>query len=621
MVRESPCVIARAPDASPTLVECMYERYYRLARAPFDIAPNPAFLFATPSHSEALATIAYGIEKRKGFIVLTGEVGLGKTTLLRAYLDQADRAGLDLAYVLHPAIEFKDLLVVIGDEIGLELKSDRSLFELIDTIQHRLIERYRAGRNMAIIVDEAQRLPESTLENLRLLSNLETEHDKLIQIVLVGQPELDDFLNRTEMRQLAQRVALRARLKPLDVGDSVAYLHHRLRLAGAKYPEKVLAPGAMKKLAVEARGVPRVLNILADNTLITGFALQRQPVPVSVVDDVVDEYYGRPKRRGATARWLVPAAAAGVVAVGAAALALSPAPLNRVKEMVAVPSLPATDGDGSAGAASQAMKPALTPPPSAAAVMPPEAPKPPALQPAARPSATAKTETPRGTAGIEGSAGLSPPAAPTAAPAATYTPPAPAAEPAPSVAAPAVPVAPAPVAPAAPAAAPAPSTAPGAGTVAAAANMPPDTRYHSGIETQPLPPPVASTAPVTSGDTQRLAALQPPATTAPAAAEAPPPSALTPAQVPPAGTPAAELAPPAPKPNTGERVHVVRLGDTLYQLVLDEYGIWNARTRDLVLRRNPAVTNSNVLWVGQVLTFPARPPDLPAVASARAGAG
>jgi general secretion pathway protein A len=597
----------------------MYERFYRLARAPFDIAPNPAFLFATPSHSEALATIAYGIEKRKGFIVLTGEVGLGKTTLLRAYLDQADRAGLDLAYVLHPAIEFKDLLVVIGDEIGLELKSDRSLFELIDTIQHRLIERYRAGRNMAIIVDEAQRLPESTLENLRLLSNLETEHDKLIQIVLVGQPELDDFLNRTEMRQLAQRVALRARLKPLDVGDSIAYLHHRLRLAGAKYPEKVLAPAAMKKLAVESRGVPRVLNILADNTLITGFALQRQPVPVSVVDDVVNEYYGRPKRRGATARWLVPAAAAVLVAIGAAAFMLSPGPLDRVKEIVAVPTTPSGPdggGDGASGAA-QAMKPALAPPPSAEAIMPPDAPKPPALQPAPQPSATAKTESPRGTAGIEGSAGLSPPATPNPPPAAA------------PAAAPAEPPAPAPspaAVPAAPITAPTPAVAPSEAPTMTA-NMPADTRYRAGIETQPLPPPVASTTPVTSGDTQRLAALQPPVTTTPAAArppasqpEAPPPSALTPAQVPPAGTPAAELAPPALKPKTGERVHVVRLGDTLYQLVLDEYGIWNARTRDLVLRRNPAVTNSNVLWVGQVLTFPARPPDLPAVASARAGA-
>ena len=524
----------------------MYERYYRLTRAPFDIAPNPAFLFATPAHSEALATIAYGIEKRKGFVVLTGEVGLGKTTLLRAYLDQADRAGLDLVYVLHPAIEFKDLLVMIAEEIGLALTTANSLFELIDAIQHRLIELYRAGRNMEIIIDEAQRLPESTLENLRLLSNLETEHDKLIQIVLVGQPELDAFLGRPEMRQLAQRVALRARLKPLDVPDAVAYLQHRLRMAGARHPEKIMSAQAMRRLAEESGGVPRTLNILADNTLITGFALQRMPVGAAVVDDVVREYFGRPSRPS-RARRLVPAAI-GLGVAAAAALALGfygPDLVDRARDWA---------GSGRPQVA-EAEAPMLKP-------------APPMAVPRADEEKTARGREPLGSAGSAPPAAANPPPAVNAGDVERRTPPAP----------------------------------------------------FETVET-PKPPPSAE-APASGPEAEAMVSLPPAAaaTAPPPAVDVPPPSALSPAREPPPGSP---VPPPAALPTNlpGETSEVVKAGDTLYRLVLDHYGVWNERTRDLVLRRNPAVTNGNVLWVGQVLNFPPPPPDLASAASARIGTG
>ncbi len=517
----------------------MYEQFFRLSHTPFDISPDPAFLFATPEHSEALAAITYGIEKRKGLIVLTGEVGLGKTTLLRTYLNRVDRSDLDIAYVLHPAMDFLDLLGVIGEAIGLEAGQDLPLFQLVSAIQQRLIDRYRSGHNMAVIIDEAQRLPDVTLENLRLLSNLETESEKLIQIVLVGQPELDSHLQRNEMRQIAQRIALRAHLHPLNTDAAIAYLRHRLRLAGAQDPETVMTAAAMRRLAVASGGVPRVMNILADNTLIHAFAEQRAPVPAAIVDQVVKEYFERPPLEDAAQATFAPSTRrsslvlAGVAfAVGVAAMAVlnTRAPGRESAGETALALIGSEDLSRSkpdpvvlTGQNENSAIPPVAVEQDVPLPVPADAAMP---QPGADVAASIQPGGATATPGGDGSQ-------------------APAVE----------------VAAVSPAPAPEPALA-----------QPPSLQIN-------LP-------------TVDLMSTQ---------AALPPPDVL------PSST--------QPAPVSGEISHVVQVGDTLFRLVVQYYGVWTEQTRDLVLRRNPVITNSNLIWIGQPLAFPPAPSDLPSQAS------
>ena len=249
----------------------MYQQFYNLTREPFHVTPDPQFLYLSESHQQALASIMYGIEKRKGFVAITGGVGVGKTTIVRAYLEKATNAGLKMIYVFHANVSFKDLVRTIYQELGLELAT-ADLTEMVADLHLALIELYRQEKTVVVIVDEAQNMPLETLENLRMLSNLETPTEKLIQVVLVGQTELEELLEKHELRQLKQRIAIRSQIAPLNARESYAYIEHRLSVAGLDKPT-IFSKGALDIIVKEANGVPRLLNVLCDNALITGMTM------------------------------------------------------------------------------------------------------------------------------------------------------------------------------------------------------------------------------------------------------------------------------------------------------------------------------------------------------------
>lgn len=262
----------------------MYLKYYCLSRTPFGITPDPAFLYLSPSHKEALASLLYGIEKRKGFICLTGEVGCGKTTVLKALLERSDPERVKFVYLYNPELSFESLIRTVFEELDLEPPED-DLASAVRRLHLHLIELYGQGKHVALVVDEAQRMPVETLERLRILSNLETARDKLLQIVLCGQPELDGVLAAPELRQLRQRIALRATIRPLTAAESFAYINHRLkRVVYGKSP--VFEPAALRAVARRARGNPRRINIICDNALVAAYADQKKPVPARTVREV-----------------------------------------------------------------------------------------------------------------------------------------------------------------------------------------------------------------------------------------------------------------------------------------------------------------------------------------------
>ena len=288
----------------------MYRDFYHLHKQPFHITPDPEFLFLSPSHREAFAAIIYGIEQRKGFLAITGEVGVGKTTILRAYLEKTGHEQHRIIYVFNAAVSFSGLLKLILGEFGVAASEDDP-FEMVNRLHHLLIDEYQNNRNVVLIIDEAQNMPVATLESLRMLSNLETSEDKLLQIILVGQPELTRLLDLHELRQLRQRIAVRCQIDPLTRAESLAYIQHRLARA-ATHGGVIFAPGALQPIIKEARGIPRIINILCDNTLLTGFGYQQKPITRKIVKEVVAEHRGS-KPRLRRRWWLAPFAVAAVV--------------------------------------------------------------------------------------------------------------------------------------------------------------------------------------------------------------------------------------------------------------------------------------------------------------------
>src|SRR5262245_17642009 len=205
----------------------MYLDFYSLKKAPFHTTPDPEFLFLSPSHKTALGALVYGIEERQGFVALVGEVGLGKTTILRSYLERVEPSQLKTIYIFHSNVSFSDLLKTICREFGLEVTTE-NVFDTVNHLHRVLLEEYKQGRNVALIVDEAQHMPIETLEHLRMLSNLETSTQKLMQIVLVGQPEFEAKLNNHALRQLKQRLVIRGTISPLTNKESRDYIIYRL---------------------------------------------------------------------------------------------------------------------------------------------------------------------------------------------------------------------------------------------------------------------------------------------------------------------------------------------------------------------------------------------------------
>ena len=290
----------------------MYLNFYNLVSEPFDITPDPEFLFASPSHKEAFASIVYGIEMRKGFVAVTGEVGTGKTTILRACLAKIDRELIRPVYVFNPNISFQDLMETIFQELGLTPERP-TVHAMVQQFLLFLVEEYKAGRNVVLIIDEAQNTPVETLESLRVLSNLENAQDKLLQIVLVGQPELEEKLNRSELRQLRQRIAVRSRIRPLTLRESREYIRHRLFQVTLEENE-VFSPKAVKRIVHHARGIPRTINIICDNALITGYGYQQNPISGRVAAEVISDMEGKPAR-GRLSRWVLGLAAVVLLVV------------------------------------------------------------------------------------------------------------------------------------------------------------------------------------------------------------------------------------------------------------------------------------------------------------------
>ncbi len=294
----------------------MYLAYYGLKREPFHTTPDPSFLFLSPSHKEALGAIIYGIEKRKGFIAIIGEVGVGKTSILRAYLEQKVSQKQKTVYLFNPVLSFHDLLIAIFRGLEIEPKHE-GVPDLVNQLHEVLVAEYQTGGTVVLAIDEAQNMPVETLENLRMLSNLETSTDKLIQIILLGQPELSSLLSQPALRQFQQRIALWATICALTEEESRVFIEHRIARACTigtplLFAKNETAPvlftkSALTLIARQAEGIPRRINVLCDNALITGFGRQCKPVPVSVVREIIGDVNSRevsepkPKLRWAVA--------------------------------------------------------------------------------------------------------------------------------------------------------------------------------------------------------------------------------------------------------------------------------------------------------------------------------
>ena len=270
----------------------MYFNFFGLRTKPFNTTPDPDFLYLSPGHKEALGSLIYGIKEKKGFIAVTGQVGLGKTTILRSFLNQHPQPNQETVYLLNPNLSFTNLVKTLLRELGHEpIEGDDAA--VLEQLHFVLIDKYREGRTVVLLIDEAQNMPVDTLEHLRMLSNLETPKDKLIQIVLLGQPELDSLLDRYELRQLRQRIAVRAIIQPLSKPESIEYIRHRLDKAGGE-GKKVFTKSALALIVQEAKGIPRRLNILCDNALVTAYGCNTALVTAKIAKEVIGDLTGRP---------------------------------------------------------------------------------------------------------------------------------------------------------------------------------------------------------------------------------------------------------------------------------------------------------------------------------------
>ncbi|GJL59317.1 MAG: hypothetical protein NPIRA03_21740 [Nitrospirales bacterium] len=270
----------------------MYFNFFGLRTKPFNTTPDPDFLYLSPGHKQALGSLIYGMREKKGFIAVTGQVGLGKTTILRSFLNQHHQANQETVYLLNPNLSFTSLLKTLLRELG-HTPIDGDDAEVLEQLHFVLIDKYQEGRTVVLLIDEAQNMPVDTLEHLRMLSNLETPKDKLIQIVLLGQPELDSLLDRYELRQLRQRIAVRAIIQPLSKLESFEYIRHRLDKAGGE-GKKIFTNSALALIVQEAKGIPRRLNILCDNALVTAFGYNKALVTARIAKEVIGDLTGRP---------------------------------------------------------------------------------------------------------------------------------------------------------------------------------------------------------------------------------------------------------------------------------------------------------------------------------------
>ncbi|MEM7765006.1 MAG: AAA family ATPase [Pseudomonadota bacterium] len=332
----------------------MYLDFFGLHERPFTITPDPRYLFMSERHAEALAHLIYGVTESDGFIVLTGEVGTGKTTLVRSLLQKMPEEA-DVALVLNPELTALEFLNAIISELGIEMPEDaNSPLALTDALNQYLLEAHGRGRRTIAVVDEAQNLSAEVLEQIRLLTNLETTRNKLLQIVLIGQPELRELLARNDLRQLAQRITARYHLLPLNEKEAGEYLDHRLAVAGALRP--IMNKRAKKRIHQLASGIPRLMNLISDRALLGAWSREQAEVDHKLVDAAAAEVFGQSPvaaktQRSLPTRWI--AAVAGVLIVASAILIwrqfsiapepVKPTPVAIERTPIVVPQEPAIE--------------------------------------------------------------------------------------------------------------------------------------------------------------------------------------------------------------------------------------------------------------------------------------
>jgi general secretion pathway protein A len=331
----------------------MYTSFFGLIEKPFAITPDPRYLYLSERHAEALAHLLYGINEAGGFIQLTGEVGTGKTTIVRTLLSRVPQHA-DVAVILNPRVTATEFLLTICEELGLGLdEADRtSAKEMVDALNRRLLAAHSDGRRVIVIVDEAQNLSADVLEQVRLLTNLETATHKLLQIILIGQPELRELLDRSDLRQLAQRITGRYHLSPLSKQETQEYVRHRLRVAGAA--GEVFSPAALREVYRLSSGVPRVVNVCCDRALLGAYTLEKREVTPALVRRAASEVYGRrfaPLWLGWVAAAITLAGAAVVVYAGVTVLRNPPRELRSTVESPALAPAAAAGAQRLSGAA------------------------------------------------------------------------------------------------------------------------------------------------------------------------------------------------------------------------------------------------------------------------------
>jgi len=277
----------------------MYEQFFGFRELPFELTPDPRFLFLTHRHREALTSLRHGISTAKGLVVLIGEAGTGKTTLVRTVLDEHMDSGVRCLYLNNPTLTRDEFVEFLATGLSLGAHAAESKAALLVELERTLVERRSQGEITALLIDEAQSLPYELLEEVRLLANIETPTEKLLPVVLAGQPELAGRLNEPSLRQLKQRIALRCDLAPLTLQETASYIAARIRIAGGD-SARVFTREAVMLIHERSGGIPRVISVICDNALVTGFALDRRPVGHNVVLDVCRDFDLRPIRAAAS---------------------------------------------------------------------------------------------------------------------------------------------------------------------------------------------------------------------------------------------------------------------------------------------------------------------------------
>jgi len=289
----------------------MFEVFFGLSENPFNLTPDPKFLYLSEVHQEALSHLQYGIEQRKGFVLITGEVGTGKTTICRSLLAMLSKK-TRTALVLNPSLSDIELLQTINQDFGIDHCSD-SKKDLLDKLYDFLIDVFVSGENAVLIIDECQNLTPDVLEQIRLLSNLETEKEKLLQIIMIGQPELAKMLQSPGLRQINDRIVLRYHIWPLVLSDTKNYLRHRMAVAGA-YRTDVFTASAIRAIYRYSQGLPRKMNAVAERSLLMAYLRGKQTVTRSIVAAAVEELKGNYGEKANRGRWLIPAFASAAAA-------------------------------------------------------------------------------------------------------------------------------------------------------------------------------------------------------------------------------------------------------------------------------------------------------------------